>query len=45
MPRFSHNDKKFVERKFFQLLRLAIGSSMEVPQIAKEEWSAIYALA
>lgn len=45
MPRFSHNDKKFVERKFFQLLRLAIGSSMEVPQIAKEEWPAIYALA
>lgn len=45
MPRFSHNDKKFVERKFFQLLRLAIGSSMEVPQIAKEEWPFIYALA
>lgn len=45
MPRFSHKDKVRVERKFFQLLRLAIGSSMEVPQIAKEEWPAIYALA
>lgn len=45
MPRFPHSDKKCVERKFFQLLRLAIGSSMEVPQIAKEEWPAIYALA
>lgn len=45
MPRFSHKDKEHVERKFFQLLRLAIGSSMEVPQVAKEEWPAIYVLA
>lgn len=45
MSHFPHSDKMRVERKFFQLLRLAIGSSMEVPQIAKEEWTFIYALA
>lgn len=45
MLRFSHKDKEHVELKFFQLLRLAIGSSMEVPQIAKEEWPFIYGLA
>ena len=31
--------------KFFKLLRLAIGSSDDIPQIQKEEWRGIYAMA
>ena len=31
--------------KFFKLLRLAIGSSNYIPQILKEEWRGIYAMA
>ena len=31
--------------KFFQLLRLAIGSSDDIPQILKEEWRGIYEIA
>ena len=31
-----------IYNKFFQLLRLAIGSSNDIPQIQKEEWKSIY---
>lgn len=45
MTNFLQEDQARMVRKFFQLLRLAIGSSSEVPQVAKDEWPAIYALA
>lgn len=31
--------------KFFQLLRLTIGSSTDIPLIQKEEWKSIYEIA
>ena len=34
-----------IYNKFFQLLRLAIGSSTDIPQIQKEEWRSIYEIA
>lgn len=34
-----------IYNKFFQLLRLAIGSSTDIPQIQKEEWKSIYEIA
>ena len=34
-----------IYNKFFQLLRLAIGSSNDIPQIQKEEWKSIYEIA
>ena len=34
-----------IYNKIFQLLRLAIGSSNDIPQIQKEEWKSIYEIA
>ncbi len=34
-----------IYNKFFQLLRLAIGSSNDIPLILKEEWKSIYEIA
>ena len=34
-----------IYNKFFQLLRLTIGSSTDIPQIQKEEWKSIYEIA
>lgn len=34
-----------IYNKFFQVLRLAIGSSTDIPQIQKEEWRSIYEIA
>ena len=36
---------KNIQDKFFQLLRLAIGSSDVIPSIEKEEWNTIYEMA
>ena len=33
---------KNIRNKFFQLLRLAIGTSSEIPDVKPEEWAAIY---
>ena len=34
-----------IYNKFFQLLRLTIGSSTDIPQIQKKEWKSIYEIA
>ena len=36
---------KNIRNKFFQLLRLAIGTSSEIPDVKSEEWVAIYEMA
>ena len=36
---------KNIRNKFFQLLRLAIGTSSEIPDVKPEEWAAIYEMA
>ena len=36
---------KNIRNKFFQLMRLAIGTSSEIPDVKPEEWAAIYEMA
>ena len=36
---------KSIQHKFFQLLRLAVGTSSDIPNIQGDEWTAIYEMA